>query len=349
MSPELIDDPAASVDLSGRKFLVAGGAGYIGAHVCKAVAEAGGVPVTLDDLSAGHADAVRWGPLERVDLRDRAATAAMLARHADAAAVIHLASSIEVGLGERDPAGFYDNNVLGALNLLHGMREAGLDRLVFSSTCATYAEGAPVPLSEDAPQAPVSVYGRTKLAVEHMIESFHAAYGLAFVTFRYFNACGADASGLIGECHDPETHLIPLAIRAALHPRPDGEPSLAVFGTDYDTPDGTCLRDYVHVTDIARAHLLALAAMDDGLARASLNIGTGSGLSVLQIIEAVREATGADLPVRLAARRPGDLSKLYADPSRAREVIGFTARHSDLRTIIGSAVAFHTRQDGPGR
>ena len=333
--------------LTGQKLLVAGGAGYIGAHVCKAVAEAGGVPVTLDDLSAGHEHAVRWGPLERVDLRDRDATLATLAKHADATAVIHLASSIEVGRGERDPAGFYDNNVLGALNLLHGMRAAGLDRLVFSSTCATYGDDHPMPLTEDCVQDPVSVYGKTKLAIEHMIQSFHAAYGLSYVTFRYFNACGADASGLIGEEHEPETHLIPLAIRAALHPKPDGAPSLKVFGTDYDTPDGTCLRDYVHVADIARAHILALAAMQNGLDAAELNIGTGKGRSVLEIIRGVEAATDRPLPYSEAPRRPGDIPALYADPARAREVLGFEAAHSDIDSIIRSAVAFHAAQDTP--
>ena len=337
MSPEPLHD------LSGQTLLVAGGAGYIGAHVCKAVAEAGGLPVTLDDLSAGHAHAVRWGPLVEVDLRDRAATLEAVRAHGGASAVIHLASSIEVGLGERDPAGFYDNNVLGALNLLHAMRETGLDRLVFSSTCATYGEDHAMPLTEDCVQRPVSVYGKTKLAIEHMIQSFHRAYGMSYVTFRYFNACGADASGLIGEEHEPETHLIPLAIRAALNPRADGAPQLKVFGTDYDTPDGTCLRDYVHVTDIARAHILALRAMEGGLEAAELNIGTGEGRSVLDILEGVKAATGRPLAYAAAPRRPGDVSALYADPAHAKDVIGFEATHSDLGTILSSAAAFHAK------
>ena len=338
-----------SRELEGRTILVAGGAGYIGAHVCKAIAEAGGTPVTLDDLSAGHAHAVRWGPLVKVDLRDRAATTAALREHAGASAVVHLASSIEVGLGERDPAGFYDNNVLGALNLLHAMRAAGLDKLVFSSTCATYGEDHAMPLSEGAVQNPVSVYGRTKLAIEHMIRSFHAAYGLRYVTFRYFNACGADESGVIGEEHEPETHLIPLAIRAALNPSPDGESALRVFGTDYPTPDGTCLRDYVHVTDIAHAHILALAALERGLDSAELNIGTGEGRSVLEIIRGVEAATGRSLPYAEAPRRAGDVSALYADPTLARDTIGFEARHSDLDTILRTAVAFHSRSGDASR
>jgi UDP-arabinose 4-epimerase len=332
-----------SRELQGQKILVAGGAGYIGAHVCKAVAEAGGTPVTLDDLSAGHAHAVQWGPLVEVDLRDRHATLDALSAYHDATAVVHLASSIEVGLGERDPAGFYDNNVLGALNLLHAMRETGLNQLVFSSTCATYGEDLDMPLTESSVQNPVSVYGKTKLAIEHMIQSFHNAYGLRYVTFRYFNACGADASGLIGEEHDPETHLIPLAIGAALHPSANGAPQLKVFGTDYDTPDGTCLRDYVHVTDIAHAHILALTAMENGLDAAELNIGTGEGRSVLEIIRGVEAATGCPLPYAEAPRRAGDISALFADPSRAREVIGFETRHSDLDTILRTAVAFHSR------
>ena len=332
--------------LDGKSIFVAGGAGYIGAHVCKAIAAAGGVPVTLDNLASGHRDAVRYGPLVEVDLRDAEATRAACEAHAGAHAVVHLASSIEVGLGERDPAGFYSNNVLGAFNLLEGMRAAKLDRLIFSSTCATYGEAAEMPLTEDTPQRPFSVYGKTKLAIEHMIQSYHNAYGLAYVTLRYFNASGADASGEIGEAHDPETHLIPIALEAAAGRRRVNGGRMKIFGTDYPTPDGTCVRDYIHVSDIADAHLLCLKAFETGLRAAEVNIGTGNGLSNLQILQAIGRVTGLDVPYDPAPRREGDVSQLYADSTRAEEVLGFKARHSDIDTIIGSAWNFHRRQWG---
>ena len=330
----------AELDLGGKHILVVGGAGYIGAHVCKAVAEAGGVPVTFDNLASGHAHAVKWGPLVEVDLRDRDATLDACRDHAGAHAVVHLASSIEVGLGERDPAGFYSNNVVGALNLLDGMRGAGLDRLIFSSTCATYGETDAMPLTEDTPQRPFSVYGKTKLAIEHMIQSYHRAYGLAYITLRYFNASGADASGEIGEEHDPETHLIPIALEAAAGRRG----RMKIFGTDYPTPDGTCVRDYIHVSDIAQAHLDGLRAFESGLRAAEVNIGTGVGLSNLDILEAVARVTDTPVDYDPAPRREGDLSQLYADATRARELIGFEARHSDIDTIIATAWNFHRRR-----
>ena len=330
----------APPDLTGQKILVVGGAGYIGAHVCKAIAQAGGTPITFDNLSSGHAHAVKWGPLVEVDLRDRDATLSACRTHSDAHAVVHLASSIEVGLGERDPAGFYTNNVVGALNLLDGMREAGLDRLIFSSTCATYGETDAMPLTEDTPQQPFSVYGKTKLAIEHMIQSYHRAYGLAYITLRYFNASGADASGEIGEEHDPETHLIPIALEAAAGRRP----RMKIFGTDYPTPDGTCVRDYIHVNDIAAAHLDCLRAFGEGLLAAEINIGTGHGLSNLQILETIARVTGQDVEFDPAPRREGDLSQLYADATRARELIGFEARHSDIENIIATAWNFHRRK-----
>ena len=330
------------MDLSGKQILVVGGAGYIGAHVCKAIADAGGEPVTFDNLSSGHAHAVLFGPLVEVDLRDRDATIGACKAHRSAHAVVHLASSIEVGLGERDPAGFYTNNVVGALNLLDGMREAGLDRLIFSSTCATYGEDHAMPLRESSVQNPVSVYGKTKLAIEHMIQSYHRAYGLSYVTLRYFNASGADPSGEIGEEHDPETHLIPIALECAAGLRD----RMKIFGTDYPTPDGTCVRDYIHVNDIATAHLDALRAFEGGLKAAEVNIGTGNGLSNLQILETIQRVTGRELPWDPAPRREGDLSQLYADAEAARDVIGFEAEHSDIEHIIATAWNFHRRKWG---
>lgn len=324
-------------DLSGQTIIVVGGAGYIGSHVCKMIADEGGRPVTFDNLSSGHAHAVKWGPLEVVDLRDRQALDMAFANHSEAAAAVHLASSIEVGIGEREPAEFYANNVLGALNLLDSMRAYHIDRLIFSSTCATYGEAEKMPLKESDPQNPVSVYGKTKLAIEHMIQSYHKAYDLRYVTLRYFNASGADESGLIGEEHDPETHLIPLAMQAAMGLRGP----LTLFGTDYDTPDGTCIRDYIHVSDIARAHIFSLEKMAAGLTRAEINIGTGQGLSNKDVLETIGRITGHPVPYSPGPRRDGDLSRLYADRGQAETVLGFTPIHSDIETIIRTAWAFH--------
>ena len=326
-------------NLSGQKIIVLGGAGYIGAHICKAIADNGGTPVTFDNFSSGHAHAVKWGPTETVDLRDKAVTLAAFTKHKDAHAVVHLASSIEVGIGEKDPAGFYDNNVVGALNLLEAMRSLGLNNLIFSSTCATYGETDNMPLLESHIQNPFSVYGKTKLAIEHMIQSYHKAYGLTYITLRYFNASGADVSGEIGEEHDPETHLIPIALAAAAGLRG----RMKIFGTDYDTPDGTCIRDYIHVSDIAAAHICGLKAFANGLTNTEVNIGTGKGVSNLEILNMVEKVTGRSVPYDDAPRRDGDLTRLYADPARAREILGFTATYSELENIIRSAWNFHSR------
>ena len=277
-----------------------------------------------------------------MDLRDRAATLAAFQKFSDVKTVIHLASSIEVGEGEKAPEEFYENNVSGALNLLMAMRAVGADRLIFSSTCATYGETQNMPLTESEIQNPFSVYGKTKLAIEHMIQSYHKAYGLNYVTFRYFNAAGADASGDIGEEHDPETHLIPNALKAAA----GLGKGLKLFGTDYDTPDGTCVRDYIHVNDIAEAHIQAVKAMDKGLTHAELNLGTGEGYSVLQIINAIEQVTGLAVPYEASPRREGDLTQLYANAERAREILNFTPQHSSLENIIATAWNFHRQKWG---
>lgn len=331
-----------SANLSGQKLIVVGGAGYIGSHVCKAIADAGGTPITFDNLSSGHEHAVKWGPLVNVDLCGMGATKAAIEAHKDASCVIHLASSIEVGIGEKDPAGFYNNNVIGAYNLLEAMRASGLNKLIFSSTCATYGDTENMPLTEDQVQQPFSVYGKTKLAIEHMIQSYHKAYGLRYITLRYFNAAGADPSGEIGEEHDPETHLIPIALACAAKLRGP----LSLFGTDYDTPDGTCIRDYIHVNDIALAHLLGMSAFENGLNATEVNIGTGNGYSNLEIVKQIEAVTGLDLPYEAAPRRPGDLTRLYADSQKAKDVLGFTPKHSDLKHIIATAWAFHRRKWG---
>lgn len=326
------------LDLNGRDIIIVGGAGYIGSHVCKAVHTAGGRPIVFDNLSAGYKHAVKWGPLEKLDVRNADQLDAAFARYPDAKIIVHLASSIEVGFGEKNPAIFYDNNVTGALVLLESMRRAGATHLIFSSTCATYGETQNMPLLESEIQNPVSTYGKTKLAIEHMIQSFHKAYGLKYVTLRYFNACGADASGEIGEEHDPETHLIPIAIQAAMGLRD----KMKIFGTDYDTPDGTCIRDYIHVSDIAAAHIKSIAAFDQGLEKAELNIGTGKGVSNLDILKSIENITGKPLPYEAAPRRAGDLSQLYADPQKAKDILGFEPQHSDLNNIIKTAWNFHS-------
>ena len=327
-------------DLSGQDFIVVGGAGYIGSHVCKEIRRHGGRPITFDNLSSGHEHAVKWGPLVKVDVRDEAALNKSFEEFPDAKTVIHLASSIEVGIGEKHPSEFYDNNVIGALTLLKAMRMAGADRLIFSSTCATYGETQNMPLTESELQNPFSTYGKTKLAIEHMIQSFHKAYGLNYVTLRYFNASGADADGDIGEEHDPETHLIPNAMKAAA----GKAPKMTILGMDYDTPDGTPIRDYIHVTDIALAHLDAIKAFESGLERAEVNIGTGQGVSVLEILDSIEKVTGQAVPYDVGARRDGDLTRLYADASKARAVLGFSPQHSDLENIIATAWAFHQKK-----
>lgn len=326
-------------ELKDQKFIVVGGAGYIGSHVCKMLAGHGATPITFDNFSSGHAHAVRWGPSVTVDLRDKGATLAAVQSHANVDGVIHLASSIEVGIGERQPAEFYENNVIGAVNLLDAMRAAGLDKFIFSSTCATYGESDQMPLQESQPQQPFSVYGKTKLAIEHMIQSYHKAYGMSYITLRYFNASGADKSGDIGEEHDPETHLIPIALAAAAGQRG----KMKIFGMDYDTPDGTCIRDYIHVNDIALAHIRGLQAFSNGLTAAEVNIGTGQGVSNLEILQMIETVTGHPVPFDPAPRRDGDLTRLYADPQRAKEMLNFTAEHSELENIIASAWSFHNK------
>lgn len=329
----------SNTNLFERNIIVCGGAGYIGSHVCKAIHDEGGVPITLDNFSAGHKHAVKWGPYINIDLRNRDETIKALKEYSNVATVIHLASSIEVGVGEKHPLEFYDNNVSAALNLLIAMQETKANRLIFSSTCATYGETKNMPLVETEPQMPTSVYGKTKLAIEHMIQSFNKAYGLCYVTLRYFNASGADPSGEIGEEHDPETHLIPNALKAAY----GLGGKMKLFGTDYDTRDGTCIRDYIHVNDIAQAHIDAELAFDKGLEKAEINIGTGEGVSNLEVLEMIKSVTGYSVPYDVAPRRPGDLTQLFADSSLAKEVLGFSAQHSDIRNIIETAWNFHSK------
>jgi UDP-arabinose 4-epimerase len=322
-----------------QSVLVTGGAGYIGSHACKALAQAGYIPVTYDNLSRGHRHAVLWGPLVEGDVGDRAAVVTALKAH-DVAAVMHFAAFGYVGESGTDPALYYRNNLIGTLTLLDAMREAGVDRIVFSSTCATYGVPKVMPIAETTPQRPVNAYGETKLAIERALYWYGQAYALRSVVLRYFNAAGCDRAGEIGEEHDPETHLIPLVLRAAL----GSAPPVSIFGADYPTPDGTAVRDYIHVEDLASAHVRALAYLAGGGASTALNLATGQGYSVREIIAAVARAVGHDVPQREAPRRPGDPPALIADPSRARTVLGWRAQCSDLDTIIGSALAWERRR-----
>lgn len=315
--------------------LVTGGAGYVGSHCCRALASSGYVPIAYDNLTNGHSQFVKWGPFERGDIRDGARLAEVLAKHKPAA-VVHCAGLIEVGVSLEDPYAFYENNVSGTLTLLDAMRINGPNIMMLSSTCAVY--GAPLQslLDEKHPRAPLNPYGRSKLMVEQIIEDAARAYGLRFGQLRYFNAAGAAYQDGIGERHDPETHVLPLAVLAALGRRAQ----FKVFGDDYDTPDGTCIRDYVHVEDLARAHVLTLARLLDGSTNLTLNLGGGVGTSVHELLEAVQRATGRALNVETAARRLGDAARLVADITLAQQTLGWDARHS-LDDIVHSAWQWH--------
>lgn len=318
--------------------LVTGGAGYIGSHACKALAQAGYLPVAFDNLVYGHRWAVRWGPLEVGDIADRARLDAVIAQYRPVA-VMHFAAFSYVGESVSDPGKYYRNNVAGTLTLLEAMRDHGIDRLIFSSTCATYGVPMEIPISEAHPQAPINPYGASKWMIERMLADFGAAHGLRSVALRYFNAAGADPEAEIGEDHDPETHLIPLVLDAAAGRRPH----ITVFGEDYDTPDGTCIRDYIHVTDLADAHVLALRALDAGEPGAAYNLGNGLGFSVQEVIDHAREVTGLKVPVIAGPRRPGDPPRLVGDARRATTELGWQPRYADLDRIIETAWQWHTR------
>lgn len=316
--------------------LVTGGAGYIGSQTCKALARGGFRPVVYDDLSHGHAEAVRWGPFIRGDVRNpEALTAAMLAHRP--CAIVHFAGLIEVGRSARQPDLFWDHNLNGTAAVLTAMRAAGVPRLVFSSTAACYGQppGAGLePLAETLPSLPVNPYGESKLAAERLIAASARAYGLSAIALRYFNAAGADPDGELGEAHQPETHLIPLAIEAAL----DFGPPLTIFGADFPSPDGSCLRDYVDVSDLADAHVRAITADvgPDGFAVA--NLGVGRGVSVLEVVETVGRIVGRPVPYVIGPRRVGDPAALVAAPGRAETLLGWTARRVDLDEIVRHAV-----------
>lgn len=312
--------------------MVTGGAGFIGSHACKALSEAGHLPVTLDNLSTGNREAVKWGPLVVADLQDTAAVqAALQAQKVDM--VMHFAASAYVGESMANPALYYQNNVGGMTSLLAACTAAGVTKVILSSSCATYGIPERMPITEDTAQNPVNPYGRTKLICEQMLKDFESAHGIRHVALRYFNAAGADPDGELFECHDPETHLIPLALMAAAGQRGP----LDVFGADYATRDGSCERDYIHVSDLARGHLQSVDYLNDGGESCALNLGSGQGHTVLEVLDAVRQATGVTVPYNMSPRRAGDPPALLADPSRAARVIGFEARCPDLIQIIRDA------------
>jgi UDP-arabinose 4-epimerase len=318
--------------------LVTGGAGFVGSHACKALARHGFTPVVYDNLSHGYEDSVRWGPLERGDILDRARLDEAIAAHRPAA-IMHFAAFIAVGESVADPGKYYRNNVAGSLNLMEAARDHGVGAFVFSSTAAVYGIPDIVPIPESAAKQPINPYGESKWMVECMLRDFGAAHGLKSTALRYFNAAGADPDGETGERHEPETHLIPLALDAAAG---TGQP-LTVFGEDYDTSDGTCIRDYIHVADLAEAHVAALQAMLGGAESKAYNLGTGTGFTVRQVIEAVEQETGRAVPHSIGPRRAGDPASLVADPSAANRDLGWRPAMSDLQSIVASAWAWHQK------
>jgi UDP-arabinose 4-epimerase len=319
--------------------LVTGGAGYIGSHTCKALARAGYTPVVYDSLCRGNSWAVKWGPLEVGDLLDGERLREVIRKHKPVG-VIHFAALAYVGESMIDPLLYYRNNVGGTVSLLQAMQAEGLERFVFSSTCATYGSPESNPIHEMMPQNPINPYGMSKLMVEQIMQDYSHAGSLSAIALRYFNAAGADADCEIGESHDPETHLIPLTLGAA-----KGIYSpLTVFGWEHPTPDGTCIRDYIHVTDLADAHLKALAYTERNAGFDAFNLGTGTGVSIKELIEMAQEVTGHKVPHSYGPPRAGDPSALVADPSRAREVLGWSTQQSDLRNILATAWAWMEKQ-----
>jgi UDP-glucose-4-epimerase GalE len=315
--------------------LVTGGAGYIGSHTAKALRRAGHAVIVYDNLSAGHRAAALGAPFIRGDVGDVAAMRQAL-RETGATAVMHFAAWLLPAESVRDPAGYYRNNVVGALGTLEAMAAEGCRDFVFSSTCSVYGESQETPLTEQHRTAPINAYGQTKLAVEQALPHFERAYGIRAISLRYFNAAGADPEGELGEDHSPEVHLIPRALEAA-----SGGPPLEVFGDDYPTPDGTCLRDYVHVMDVAEAHVRALLWLQHGGASGTYNVGAERPSSVLEVIAAVERVTGRQVARRVAPRRAGDPAVLYASAERIRQDLGWTPQRADLDRIVADAWRWH--------
>ena len=318
--------------------LVTGGAGYIGSHVCKALAKSGYTPISYDNLVYGHPWAVKWGPLEVGDILDRERLDEVIDRYRPEA-IMHFAAFAYVGESMHDPGKYYRNNVAGSLTLLEAARDHEIDKFIFSSTCATYGVPEITPISETQPQHPINPYGASKLMIEHMLHDFDSAHNLRSVALRYFNAAGADPDGEVGESHDPETHLIPLVLDAA-----SGRRSfITIFGDDYETADGSCIRDYIHVSDLADAHVLALDALIQGAASTAFNLGNEQGFSVKAVIAEAERVTGHTIPVEIGPRRSGDPAILVGDARLIRATLGWTPKFNDLSEILHTAWNWHLR------
>ena len=321
--------------------LVVGGAGFIGSHVCKALKKAGFTPIVYDNLENGHSWAVKWGPLVEGDLQDPVTLRNCFEKY-QPVGVIHLASYINARESMSQVEKYYENNVIGSLRLLEEMARQKVTKLVFSSTAAVYGDPIQVPITEDHPCKPINVYGKTKWLVENLLDEFYEKHKLCSVAFRYFNAAGADPEGEIGEAHAPETHLIPLAIFSAL----GKNPAFKIFGTDHSTPDGTPIRDYIHVTDLANAHVLALEWLLKGGAKIVLNLGCGQGYSVFEVISMIEKVMNRSVPRQISAKNPSDPPVLVANTAKAQEILNWKPCHSDLETIITTALNWH-ENDSP--
>lgn len=320
--------------------LVCGGAGYIGSHINKQLNKEGYETVVFDNLVYGHKEAVKWGTFVKGDLSNIDDIEAVFNKY-QIEAVFHFAAYAYVGESVNEPEKYYYNNVVNTLNLLNVMKNHGCNRIVFSSTCATYGELAKVPITEDIPQNPINPYGATKLMVERIFKDYNKAYGLNFVVLRYFNAAGADPDCELGESHNPETHIIPLVLDAASGQRED----IKVFGTDYDTPDGSCVRDYIHVIDLATAHLLALHYLENGKPSDFFNLGNEKGTSVLEVVDSVKRVTGKNFKVTIAPRRSGDPAILVGSSEKAKKILGWKPEYSDIDTIIAHAWEWHEKAE----
>lgn len=319
-----------------KHILVTGGAGYIGSHACKALAEAGYIPITFDNMVYGHTWAVRWGPLELGDISDRNRLNEVLSVYKPSA-IMHFAAYAYVGESVSNPGKYYRNNVAGSLSLIEAARDFGINRFIFSSTCATYGIPKVVPVSEAHPMNPINPYGASKLMIEQILKDFDLAHGIKSISLRYFNAAGADPDCLIGESHEPETHLIPLVFDAATGRRS----AIQIYGDNYDTPDGTCIRDYIHVSDLANAHVQALKALERGSATTAYNLGNGKGFSVREVIAAAEAVTGLRVPIEISHRRSGDPAQLIGDASKAKNELGWVPKFEKLDAILATAWRWH--------
>ena len=314
--------------------IVTGGAGYIGSHTCKALSQTGHTPITYDNLSSGHEHAVKWGPLEIGDIRDEEKLSAIFEKY-NPEAVIHFASKIVVSESVKEPESYYDNNVNGTASLLSVMQTHSVNKIVFSSTAAVYGYPQTVPIDESHPLLPINPYGETKLKCESLLEEYRATHAINYMALRYFNAAGADPDGELGEEHEPETHLIPLILKAAKDNRP-----ISIFGDDYDTPDGTCIRDYIHVTDLANAHIKALDYIINNQQSSCLNLGTGKGYSVREVLNTTKEVTSKEINEVISNRRDGDPGSLVAKAEAAKMLLDWHPKYSELKNIIKTAWIF---------